>query len=135
MDDAAAARQRERLHVVVFPWLAFGHLIPFLELAKRLAAPGHAPAPQLFHDVPHDKVELLRAAFDGLAAPFAAFLADACAAGAEDAAGFDRKADWIVVDFPHHWVPPIAHKYEVCKAFQKVFLKKHLLRIKYIKKY
>ncbi|XP_040381601.1 putative UDP-rhamnose:rhamnosyltransferase 1 isoform X2 [Oryza brachyantha] len=158
MDDAAAARQRERLHVVVFPWLAFGHLIPFLELAKRLAARGHAavtyvstprnvsrlapdvppelsatlrlvalPLPRVAGlpegaesttDVPHDKVELLRAAFDGLAAPFAAFLADACAAGAEDAAGFDRKADWIVVDFPHHWVPPIAHKYEIpCAIF------------------
>jgi hypothetical protein len=30
------------LHVVVFPWLAFGHMIPFLELSKRLARRGHA---------------------------------------------------------------------------------------------
>ncbi|KAK3124723.1 hypothetical protein QOZ80_7BG0591280 [Eleusine coracana subsp. coracana] len=29
------------LHVVVFPWLAFGHMIPFLELSKRLAWRGH----------------------------------------------------------------------------------------------
>jgi hypothetical protein len=25
---------------VVFPWLAFGHMIPFLELSKRLARRG-----------------------------------------------------------------------------------------------
>ncbi|KAJ8491154.1 hypothetical protein OPV22_012875 [Ensete ventricosum] len=29
------------LHVVVFPWLAFGHLIPFLELSKCIAKRGH----------------------------------------------------------------------------------------------
>lgn len=30
------------LDVVMFPWLAFGHMIPFLQLSKRLAARGHA---------------------------------------------------------------------------------------------
>ncbi|CAN6222651.1 unnamed protein product [Urochloa humidicola] len=29
------------LHVVVFPWLAFGHIIPFLELSEQLAKRGH----------------------------------------------------------------------------------------------
>ena len=33
-----------QLEVVMFPWLAFGHMIPFLELSKRLAARGHAVA-------------------------------------------------------------------------------------------
>ncbi|XAR71128.1 Soyasaponin III rhamnosyltransferase [Bertholletia excelsa] len=31
----------EKLHVVLFPWLAFGHLIPYLELAKLIAREGH----------------------------------------------------------------------------------------------
>ncbi|XP_040382220.1 putative UDP-rhamnose:rhamnosyltransferase 1 [Oryza brachyantha] len=162
--DAGDGRRGRRtpMHVVVFPWLAFGHLIPFLELAKRLAARGHAavtyvstprnvsrlapdvppelsatlrlvslPLPRVdglpdgaesTTDVPKDKVGLLKAAFDGLAAPFAAFLADACAAGAEDdgeeAAGFGRKPDWIVVDFFHHWVPPIADEHKIpCANF------------------
>lgn len=31
----------DKLHVVVFPWLAFGHMLPFLELSKSLARRGH----------------------------------------------------------------------------------------------
>ncbi|CAN6460124.1 unnamed protein product [Victoria cruziana] len=30
----------QQCHVVMFPWLAFGHLIPFLELSKSLATRG-----------------------------------------------------------------------------------------------
>ena len=29
------------LHVVMFPWLAFGHMVPFMELAQQLARRGH----------------------------------------------------------------------------------------------
>ncbi|KAL6893871.1 hypothetical protein ACP4OV_007969 [Aristida adscensionis] len=141
-DDAA------KLNVVLFPWLAFGHMIPYLELGKRLAARGHAvtflstprnvarlppppahlsprirlvalPAPAVeglpeggesTADVPADKNELVKKAVDALAAPFAAFLADAVAAGA--------KPDWIVNDFCCHWLPPIADEHKVpCATF------------------
>ncbi|MQM15014.1 hypothetical protein Taro_047947 [Colocasia esculenta] len=30
-----------QLHIVVFPWVAFGHMAPFLELSKALARRGH----------------------------------------------------------------------------------------------
>ncbi|XBH73636.1 hypothetical protein VPH35_100711 [Triticum aestivum] len=33
-----------RLEVVMFPWLAFGHMLPYLDLSTRLAARGHAVA-------------------------------------------------------------------------------------------
>ncbi|WVZ94892.1 hypothetical protein U9M48_040724 [Paspalum notatum var. saurae] len=146
------------LHIVVFPWLAFGHLIPFLELSKRLAARGHAvtflstprniarlpPVPEGLSgrvrfvalplpavdglpegaestaDVPPEKVDLLKVAFDGLAAPFADFLAAACAGdrSAGEHEGFGRKTDWIVLDFAHYWACPIAEKHKVlCALF------------------
>ncbi|TKY58729.1 UDP-glycosyltransferase 91A1 [Spatholobus suberectus] len=32
---------KEKLHIVMFPWLHFGHIIPNLELAKLIAQKGH----------------------------------------------------------------------------------------------
>ncbi|TVU41344.1 hypothetical protein EJB05_14851, partial [Eragrostis curvula] len=115
------------LHVVVFPWLAFGHMIPFMELSQQLAKRGHlvtfvstpieehrqAAAPvdglpegaESTADVTPEKIELLKVAFDGLATPFTSFLAEACAGG-------DAGPDWIVVDFSHHWLPPIADQHK-----------------------
>ncbi|OEL17039.1 putative UDP-rhamnose:rhamnosyltransferase 1 [Dichanthelium oligosanthes] len=148
---AESKKESSPLHVVVFPWLAFGHIIPFLELSEQLAKRGHfvtfVSAPRnlaklrpvlpevrprirlaplsLPHveglpdgaestaDVPPEKVELLKVAFDGLAAPFAAFLAEACAGGVEAAGeGHGKKPDWIILDFAHHWLPPIAEEHE-----------------------
>nr|TKW31464.1 hypothetical protein SEVIR_2G108400v2 [Setaria viridis] len=143
-------QQQAPLHVVVFPWLAFGHLIPFLELSKRLAARGHAvtfvstprnvarlpPVPaaglsgqvrmvalplpavdglpegaESTADLPPEKVELLKAAFDGLAAPFADFLAAACSADGRSGE-LERRPDWVVLDFAHHWLCPIADQHQ-----------------------
>ncbi|XP_048543027.1 putative UDP-rhamnose:rhamnosyltransferase 1 [Triticum urartu] len=139
------------LHVVVFPWLAFGHFVPFLELSEQLARRGHAvtfvstprnvarlrpvsprirllplPLPSVdglpdgaesTADVPPEKVDLLKVAFDGLAAPFAGFLDEACAGG-DGATEFGRRPDWIFVDFAHYWLPPIAEQHKVpCALF------------------
>ncbi|CAM0877027.1 unnamed protein product [Alopecurus aequalis] len=143
-----AADAGDLLQVVVFPWLAFGHMLPFLELSKRLASRGHAVAfvstprnlarlppvpPHLSSrlrfvflplpavdglpdgaestaDVPPEKADVLKQAMDGLAAPLAAFLADA-----------GTKPDWIVLDFCHHWLPPIAAEHNIaCALFHIV---------------
>ncbi|KAJ7961086.1 UDP-glycosyltransferase [Quillaja saponaria] len=37
----AAAAPNHRLHIAFFPWLAFGHINPFFELAKLIAQKGH----------------------------------------------------------------------------------------------
>ncbi|CAN6316545.1 unnamed protein product, partial [Urochloa humidicola] len=54
----------------------------------------------------HDKHALLFKAFDGLAAPFADFLAAACADEC-------RRPDWIVVDIFHHWAAAAAAEHKV----------------------
>nr|CAB3452579.1 unnamed protein product [Digitaria exilis] len=150
---AGDKQQQHTLHLVVFPWLAFGHLIPFLELSKRLAARGYAvtfvstprniarlpalaeglsgrvrmvalPLPAVdglperaesTADVPPEKVELLKAGFDGLAAPLADFLAAACAGDPEEEEEgvFGTRPDWIVLDFAHYWLCPIAEKHQL----------------------
>ena len=32
---------KKKLHIAMFPWLDFGHMIPYLELAKLMAQKGH----------------------------------------------------------------------------------------------
>ncbi|CAN6197216.1 unnamed protein product [Urochloa humidicola] len=144
------------LHVVVFPWLAFGHMIPFLELCKRLARRGHAitfvstpknaarlgaiplelstrlrivkmdlpevdglPAgAESTTDVTPEMVELLKKAFDGLAAPFARLVADG---GEAAVVGFSRKPDWIILDFTQSWVLQIAGEHQIACAMLLIY--------------
>jgi hypothetical protein len=138
------ARSSSPLRIVISPWLAFGHLLPYLELAERLASRGHrvsyvstprniarlpplrpATAPRVdlvalplprveglpdgaesSHDVPDEMRELHLKAFDGLAAPFAEFLAAACADEA-------TRPHWIVADAFHHWAAASALDHKV----------------------
>jgi hypothetical protein len=150
---------QEALHIVVFPWLAFGHMIPFLDLSKRLARRGHTVTfvstprnaarlgtvpPELAArlrvvkldllavegmpegaestaDVPPEKVELLKKAFDGLAAPFERLVTKGSAtaiAAAGEAAAFSRKADWIILDFAQNWIWPIVEEHKVIFIFR-----------------
>ncbi|KQJ84489.1 UDP-glycosyltransferase 91C1 [Brachypodium distachyon] len=144
-----AAGSSPPLRIVIVPWLAFGHMLPYLELAERLAARGHrvsyvstprnlarlpplrpAAAPRVdlvalplprveglpdgaesTNDVPDDEREPLWKAFDGLAAPFAAFLANACARD-------DTRPHWILADCFHHWAVDAALDHKVpCAMF------------------
>ncbi|TVU45496.1 hypothetical protein EJB05_04985, partial [Eragrostis curvula] len=140
----AGSSSSSPLHVVICPWLAFGHLLPCLDLAERLASCGHRvsfvstpcniarlppvrpdaaprlefvalPLPRVeglpdgaesTNDVPYEKFELHRKAFDGLAAPFAEFLRAACA-------DEGRRPDWVIVDTFHHWAAAAALEYKV----------------------
>ncbi|RZC44707.1 hypothetical protein C5167_037658 [Papaver somniferum] len=143
-----AELNKKPLNIVMFPWLAFGHIIPFLELSKCLAQRGHKisfistprnlqrlpkipshlshqytlvtlPLPENENlpehaeattDCPHDKIQYLKVAFDGLSLPFAQYL-ETC----------DTSPDWIIHDFAHHWLPPIAAKFGIPCAYLSVF--------------
>ncbi|KAL6894427.1 hypothetical protein ACP4OV_008525 [Aristida adscensionis] len=61
------------------------------------------------NDVPHEKADLLWEAFDGLAAPFAEFLAAACADEGD-------RPDWVVFDIFHHWAAAAAVEHKVPSA-------------------
>ncbi|OEL37918.1 putative UDP-rhamnose:rhamnosyltransferase 1 [Dichanthelium oligosanthes] len=144
--SSAPSSPARPLRIVLCPWLAFGHMLPYLELAERLASRGHrvsyvstprnlARLPPRRHaidlvplqlprveglpdgaestnDVPGDRLEHLWEAFDGLAVPFAEFLAAACA----DDGG---RPDWVLADTFHHWAPTACLKHEVpCAMLQ-----------------
>ncbi|BFG39683.1 hypothetical protein CerSpe_259570 [Prunus speciosa] len=34
-------KDNQKLHIAMFPWLAYGHIMPFLEVSKFLAQKGH----------------------------------------------------------------------------------------------
>ncbi|OIT22934.1 PREDICTED: putative UDP-rhamnose:rhamnosyltransferase 1 [Nicotiana attenuata] len=136
----------KKLHVVLFPWLAFGHLIPFFELAKQIERKGHNVSyvstsrninrlPKLSQklnysihfvnlslpltkdlpenaeatkDVPLDKVQYLKKAFDGLESELTQFLEDSV-------------PDWIIYDFTPYWLPSIAGRLGISRAFFSTF--------------
>ncbi|KAK2997906.1 hypothetical protein RJ639_025415 [Escallonia herrerae] len=132
----------------MFPWLAMGHLIPFLRLSKCLAQKGHQisfistprnlqrlpkvptnlsplitliplPFPQVENlphqaessmDIPFQKSQFLKIAFDSLESPLTQFLQTA-----------DPKPDWVIFDFASHWLPPLAAKLRISCAFFSLF--------------
>ncbi|GAB2286626.1 hypothetical protein Dimus_021021 [Dionaea muscipula] len=147
--------EAKKLKIVTFPWLAFGHLIPFLELSKSLAQRGHhilfvsttrnlkrlpeipqdlAPFIDLVElrlprvdnlpvdaeatsDLPPNQVQLLKKAYDGLLEPMEAILEA-------------NSPDWVIHDFSCHWLPPVASKLGIKKAFFSVFMASALSFIK-----
>ncbi|KAK6923263.1 UDP-glucuronosyl/UDP-glucosyltransferase [Dillenia turbinata] len=135
-----------KLHIVLLPWFAFGHMIPFLELSKLLAQKGHKVSfvasprninrlpktpPSFFPklnfveislphteglpenaeataDLPLDKIQYLKKAYDGLQQPLTRFLETS-------------KPNWIILDFASYWLPPIAANLNISTAYFSVF--------------
>ncbi|KAK4541128.1 hypothetical protein RGQ29_031797 [Quercus rubra] len=140
------AEPNKKLHIAMFPWLAFGHIIPFLELSKLIAQKGHRisfistprnierlpkippqvaplitlvklPLPHVENlpenaeatmDVPYHIIPYLKKAHDGLEQPLSHFLETST-------------PDWIIHDFAPHWLPPIASKLGISRAFFSIF--------------
>ncbi|KQK13539.1 hypothetical protein BRADI_1g10831v3 [Brachypodium distachyon] len=88
MDDGSSSSP---LHVVICPWLAFGHLLPCLDLAQCLASRGHRVS---FVSTPCNIACLLL------------LLGASCAEGG-------KKLDWVIVDIFHHWAAADTLEYKV----------------------
>ncbi|KAG2381042.1 hypothetical protein LR48_Vigan11g153000 [Vigna angularis] len=140
------AEQREKLHVVLFPWLAFGHIGPFFELARLIAQKGHKisfiSTPRNIHRLPKvpenlqplvDLIELPLPRVDKLPENAEAtmdiphhlipYLKLAFDGLQQPLAKFlERcKPDWIIYDFAPYWLPPISSKLGISNIFFCIF--------------
>ncbi|KAK9096844.1 hypothetical protein Sjap_022341 [Stephania japonica] len=136
-----------KLHVVMLPWLAMGHLIPFLELSKRLAREGivvsfvstprnidrvrsripenlstlihliRLPLPPV-HNLPHSAEATIDLPVEKVHYLKAAF--DGLEVPFDD---FLQSAspDWIIYDFAPYWLPSLASKYGLPCAYLSLF--------------
>ncbi|KAK7382783.1 hypothetical protein VNO80_01852 [Phaseolus coccineus] len=140
------AEQREKLHIVLFPWLAFGHIGPFFELAKLIAQKGHKisfiSTPRNIHRLPKvpenlqplvDLIELPLPRVDKLPEnaeatvdipkhiiPYLKLAFD----GLEQPLTkfLERcKPHWIIYDFAPYWLPPISSKLGISCIFFSIF--------------
>lgn len=136
-----------KLHIVVLPWLAMGHLIPFLELSKCLAQKGHrvsfVSTPRNIQRLPRippeisssliNLVELPLPEVDGLLENAEAtidlppdkvhYLKKAFDGLKDSVLGLleDLVPDWIIYDFASHWLPPLARKLGIPCGFFSLF--------------
>ncbi|KAL5714049.1 hypothetical protein ACHQM5_016062 [Ranunculus cassubicifolius] len=131
-----------RLHVVLIPWLAMGHLIPFLELAKLLARKGiqisFLSTPKNIKrlpEIPSDissliyLVEISLPQVEGLPEDAEStidlpinkvtYLKKAFDGLKVPLTSFLESSvpNWIIYDFAVHWLPPIAKRLGVPCAF------------------
>ncbi|KAF5184943.1 Udp-glycosyltransferase [Thalictrum thalictroides] len=135
-----------KLHIVMLPWLAMGHIIPFLELSKCLAQKGHRISfvstprnikrlPKIPPKVSHliNLVELPLPHVDNLPEDAEAtidlppnkvhYLKKAFdeLKYSVDAFLEDLVPDWVIYDFAAYWLPPLASKMGVSCAFFSLF--------------
>ncbi|CAJ1940277.1 unnamed protein product [Sphenostylis stenocarpa] len=140
------ARNEEKLHIVMFPWLAFGHMIPNLELAKLIAQKGHqvsfVSTPRNIHRLPklsQNLASLIK--FVSLPLPtvrnlpqnaeattdvpydVVQYLKKAYDALEEPFTRFleSSKAHWLFYDFVPFWAPSVASKFGMKSAFFSIF--------------
>ncbi|PON84721.1 UDP-glucuronosyl/UDP-glucosyltransferase [Trema orientale] len=136
----------EKLHVAMFPWLAFGHIIPFLELAKKIAQKGHTvyfistprnierlpkipqslstsinmvqfPLPHV-ENLPQNSEATMDLPYQKIPLLKRAHdkLQDSLSSFLET-----HLPDWIIYDFAPHWLPQIASKLGISRAHFGLF--------------
>ncbi|XP_028754575.1 UDP-glycosyltransferase 91A1-like [Neltuma alba] len=136
----------KKLHIVMFPWLAFGHIIPNLELAKLIAEKGHlvnfVSSPRNIHRLPKlpphlspliklvklplSKVQNLPQDAEATTdVPYnvVQFLKKAYDELQQPMTRFleSSKPDWILYDFAPYWIGSIASKLGIKSAFFSIF--------------
>ncbi|KAF3330112.1 UDP-glycosyltransferase 91C1-like protein [Carex littledalei] len=136
-----------KLHIAMVPWLAMGHLIPFMELSKRIAQQGHKISfvstprnltrlpkvhPSLSHliqlihlplpptkNLPADAEASIDLPSDDLR-PYLRIAYDGLESQLSE---FLQMAnpDWIIIDYAPYWVPRVAAEFGIPCAFLSLF--------------
>ncbi|CAN4114821.1 unnamed protein product [Withania somnifera] len=132
----------KKLHIVMFPWLAFGHIIPFLELSKFIAEKGHRisfiSTPRNIDRLPKIPsrfsnsitfVQIPLPKMDGLPKDAEAtmditdeempILKKAMDGMEQQVTTFLEKnsPDWIIQDFAQYWLAPISAKLGISRIY------------------
>ncbi|KAK7270962.1 hypothetical protein RJT34_26509 [Clitoria ternatea] len=135
-----------KLHIAVFPWLAFGHFSPFFEVSKLIAQKGHKVSfistprnikrlPKVPTDLQHlvELIELPLPHVDKLPENAEAtmdipqhtvpYLKKAFDGLQEPFTKFLETStpDWVMYDFAHYWLPPICSKLGISTVFFHIF--------------
>ncbi|XP_037492138.1 putative UDP-rhamnose:rhamnosyltransferase 1 [Jatropha curcas] len=138
--------EHKKLHIALFPWLAFGHIIPFLELAKLLAKRGHKisfiSTPKNIHRLPKIPPNLANLVhLVTLTLPSEDHLPPNSEATTDiptHKVPYLKKAydnlqcpllqfletstpDWIIYDFSPFWLPRITADLGISSAFFSIF--------------
>ncbi|KAI4328122.1 hypothetical protein L6164_020504 [Bauhinia variegata] len=135
-----------KLHIVMFPWLAFGHMLPNLELAKIIALKGHlvsfVSTPRNIHRLPKlppNLATLIK--FVRLDLPKVENLPENAEATTDvpyDTVQYLKKAydglqqplteflqssnaDWVLYDFAPYWAGAVASKLGIKSVFYSIF--------------
>ncbi|KAJ8773327.1 hypothetical protein K2173_028504 [Erythroxylum novogranatense] len=117
----------DKLQIVVFPWLAMGHLIPYFRNLMKLPkipenlssqiklisfplphVPNLPPNAESSADVTYSKQQLLKKGLDSLKQPLTAFLESS-------------RPDWVIFDYASHWLPSTAKMLGISTAFFSLF--------------
>ncbi|XP_060183607.1 UDP-glycosyltransferase 91A1-like [Lycium barbarum] len=141
------AENSKKLHIAVFPWLAFGHMIPYLELSKLIAQKGHKisfiSTPRNIDRLPKlppNLVPFLH--FIKLPMPHVENLPENAEATidvpyeqvkylkiAQDGLELsmskfleDSTPDFILFDFTSYWIPSVAKKFNIPTAYFSIFI-------------
>ncbi|GLT98712.1 hypothetical protein SLE2022_162030 [Rubroshorea leprosula] len=137
---------QQKLHIAVFPWLAYGHILPFLEVSKFLVQMGHrvlyistpkniSRLPKLPSELstnlslvqlPMPQVEGLPPGVESTAdipnhkVPYLKKAYDNLETPLADFLKTSR-VDWIIHDFAPHWLPRIAAPMRIKLAYFNIF--------------
>ena len=136
----------QKLHIAVFPWLAFGHFLPFLHLSNHLAQLGHRIS---FISTPKNLRRLTEISPNQSASVTMVPLPLPSVHGLPDSAestsevpfhlvpylkqAYDKlqfpltdflqnsDVNWVILDIIPHWLPPIATRLAINSVFFSIF--------------